>query len=271
MQMLYIWPYIAFFSFPVMLPSLMYNLLPLLTSKVVENLPKSLQGFHSASNNLPRLAILIPILATTLVTIHYNTLVHPFTLADNRHYTFYVFRLLTRHPLTKYLVSPLYLFFGWACISALAGMKPIEEEPTPIKKSDKGWPETKPRIPGYDADREAVRALSFILWLLTSALSLASTPLVEPRYFILPWMMWRIQIPLSSITNLREDNHSRARLAGTQKSGVLGALVDIFTRSHILNLETLWLLLVNAVTCYLFLYRGFSWPSEPSSIQRFMW
>ncbi len=36
-------------------------------------------------------------------------------------------------------------------------------------------------------------------------------------------------------------------------------------------LEVVWYLLVNLVTCYAFLYRGFEWPQEPGNVQRFMW
>jgi alpha-1,2-glucosyltransferase len=36
-------------------------------------------------------------------------------------------------------------------------------------------------------------------------------------------------------------------------------------------LETAWFLLINFVTGYVFLYRGFEWPQEPGLVQRFMW
>jgi alpha-1,2-glucosyltransferase len=35
--------------------------------------------------------------------------------------------------------------------------------------------------------------------------------------------------------------------------------------------ETFWFLLINTVTGYVFLYRGFEWPQEPGKVQRFMW
>jgi len=38
-----------------------------------------------------------------------------------------------------------------------------------------------------------------------------------------------------------------------------------------LVLETVWYIAINAVTGYLFLYRGFEWPQEPGKVQRFMW
>lgn len=37
-------------------------------------------------------------------------------LADNRHYTFYVWRkFFLKHKLAKFLPTPAYLFFGWRC------------------------------------------------------------------------------------------------------------------------------------------------------------
>lgn len=35
--------------------------------------------------------------------------------------------------------------------------------------------------------------------------------------------------------------------------------------------ETLWFVVVNIGTAYVFLYRGFEWPQEPGNVQRFMW
>lgn len=42
--------------------------------------------------------------------VHFNTVVHPYLLADNRHYTFYVWnRFYGRHQLAKYLIIPVYV------------------------------------------------------------------------------------------------------------------------------------------------------------------
>lgn len=55
-------------------------------------------------------------LALVLVAIQYFSPVHKFLLADNRHYTFYIWRkLFLKHRLAKFLPTPLYLFFGWRC------------------------------------------------------------------------------------------------------------------------------------------------------------
>jgi len=52
-----------------------------------------------------------------LVVVHFNTIVHPYLLADNRHYTFYIWkRLYEWYPITRYLLVPVYVtiwFWLW--------------------------------------------------------------------------------------------------------------------------------------------------------------
>ena len=44
------------------------------------------------------------------LVVHFNTIVHPYLLADNRHFTFYVWnRFYGRHAMAKYLAIPVYL------------------------------------------------------------------------------------------------------------------------------------------------------------------
>jgi hypothetical protein len=54
-----------------------------------------------------------------LLATHFNTIIHPFTLADNLHYVFYVFRILLLHPAFKYAAIPVYITFAWLVINAL--------------------------------------------------------------------------------------------------------------------------------------------------------
>lgn len=39
----------------------------------------------------------------------------------------------------------------------------------------------------------------------------------------------------------------------------------------ILFLEIVWFMIINAVTGYVLLYKGFEWPRELGQIQRFIW
>ena len=55
--------------------------------------------------------LLLVISAAASVIIRYNTLVHPYLLADNRHYTFYIWkRVFEYHPAGRFLMIPIYLF-----------------------------------------------------------------------------------------------------------------------------------------------------------------
>lgn len=46
-----------------------------------------------------------------VVIVYANTLVHPYLLADNRHYIFYIWnRFYGRYPLARYVIVPLYVF-----------------------------------------------------------------------------------------------------------------------------------------------------------------
>ena len=50
--------------------------------------------------------LLIPAM---LLTIHKFTIAHPYLVADNRHYTFYLWKnILNRHPLVRYSLAPVY-------------------------------------------------------------------------------------------------------------------------------------------------------------------
>ena len=50
-------------------------------------------------------------LALLAAVVHWNTLAHPYLLADNRHLTFYIWRrFLARHWAAKFLPVPAYMF-----------------------------------------------------------------------------------------------------------------------------------------------------------------
>lgn len=243
--MLYIWPYFTFFSLPLLYPyffdlAIYYRLLP-------SSLGLNIQEGHG---RFPRLIVAIPIIAAMTATIHYNTIVHPFTLADNRHYMFYVFRLLLRHPLIKYLAVPIYFICSWATLTALGDLHGQLIEPLKPQISSKKEKSQKPkaRNPLQRSVKATANRTSFLLiWLLATTLSLATAPLVEPRYLIVPWLMWRLHVARPSPQSSSKVHDPR------------------------LWLETVWFLVINIATGYLFLYRGFEWPQELGMVQRFMW
>ena len=264
-QMLYIWPYFTFFSWPLLYPYL--ATLPIgLLAKIPQIAPLETMLIFKRRRLLPRSWITAAFIAVACVVVHFNTIVHPFTLADNRHYTFYVFRLLMRPWWTKYAVTPVYILCGWASIQTL-GTRPISVAPNlngPVSgpNTPRATPSSARARPLALPDGGNSATTSFVLaWLATTALQLVNAPLVEPRYFILPWIFWRMHLPIHQ--HSAEEN--KTALSRQSRQSRLTAL------NNRLWLETTWLLLINAATGYIFLSWEFTWPQEPGKVQRFMW
>ena len=281
-QMLYIWPYFAFFSWPLLLIPLINIIAP------NAYLPKFLDRGLADKQKFPRILLMITIIAFMLLAVYFNTIVHPFTLADNRHYVFYIFRILLRyHPAVKYAVTPIYFLCAWATLIQLGAQtppaspplidssmiylsaadngksnhreveanqrSPREASPAPPRQALKPeiGSEIQAGISQQQQEDEQLRVSFVLVWLISTSLSVVTAPLVEPRYFIIPWVMWRLHLPRQSNTM---ESLTTARIAN-------------FSRL----LETLWFVVVNLITGYMFLFKGFEWPQEPGKVQRFMW
>ncbi|KAJ4333816.1 glucosyltransferase [Didymella glomerata] len=192
----------------------------------------------------PSLSQAILFVAAGLVAVHYNTIIHPYTLADNRHYVFYVFRLLLRHPALKYLAVPVYYVCFWLSIQSLA-------HPSADLENKNITLQAKPPGEAEKITKSPARISFVVIWLLTTALSVVTAPLVEPRYFIIPWIIWRLHVPYSPTT---------VSIGGRTYTTDLRVVV-----------EAVWLVAINQVLQYMFLYKTFTWPSEPGNLQRFLW
>ncbi|CCM00335.1 uncharacterized protein FIBRA_02365 [Fibroporia radiculosa] len=135
------------------------------------------------------------------VTIHEFTIHHPFLLSDNRHYTFYVWRrVFLLHPLMPYVLIPGYMACAWAWYLRIG------------------------------RDQTLLQNLLLPVFVLPT---LIPTPLLEPRYFLIPYILLRAQVtdvPLWAV------------------------LVEGF-----------WYGAVNLVTVYVFLYKA------RLDVGRFMW
>ncbi|UPR00254.1 alpha-1,2-glucosyltransferase [Chloropicon primus] len=71
------------------------------------------------------LLIAAPLLAAFCLVIRRYTLVHPYTLADNRHYTFYVWKnYLGRSEVHRVALAPLHLFSAGSLVHRLARTQP---------------------------------------------------------------------------------------------------------------------------------------------------
>ena len=132
---------------------------------------------------------------------------HPYLLADNRHYTFYIWRRILNPSnfFSDWTLPVILVFAGWQFFHSLS-------------HKDVLWK---------------------ILFMFCISLSLVPQKLLEFRYFIAPFVLWRLNI--SSPGSLQ------------------------------VNLEWLSNLCMNIMTVYIFLFRPFVWEYIPSQDQRFMW
>jgi len=263
--MLYIWPYFVFFSFPILYPFILNALIP------QESLPMFLRS-GSTKHQLPRMTVTVPAMGGMLAIVHYNTIVHPFTLADNRHYMFYVFRILLRYPIVKYLAVPLYFTCAWVVLTKLGGLPDQQDRPSVSARTRN---EKKQRLrstipPSRPPPATGTRASFLLMWLLATTLSLITAPLVEPRYFIIPWLIWRMHVAGPRPV---KDEEERSEASNSLISTSVRVLKDVFwvKHDHGLWLETAWFLFINGATAYIFLFWGYEWPQEPGNVQRFMW
>lgn len=151
--------------------------------------------------------IIVILSVVMVVTIALNTVVHPYLLADNRHYTFYIWRwFLGRHPLAKFLLVPLYIYAAWSVFSSLL------------------------------RSRGLLWTVSFYICVVAN---LVPQGLLEPRYFILPYIIFRLNLA----TSLK----------------VKALIIEIFIYFFI-----------NIYSLNLFLMHPFVMP-DADVLQRFMW
>lgn len=337
-QILYLWPLFAFFSLPLLLPyalstldfSRRFDLLntpsneethSVSTPSMKRNadkgkdekagkldparrlleIPSASRGYEKLRGFVSAMALLgIAVLSGLIV--RYNTIIHPFTLADNRHYMFYVFRYtIRRSAWIRYLLIVPYMASGWM-IWATSAMRDAwasddTQEASRSLRRPTPWtnhpfrvrqPEATDSISatknGKDKAQNSVEVLiadplaystdpmstwAALMLLMATSLSLVTAPLVEPRYFIVPWVMWRLQVPAWRPGRVA---------AGVGGRSVLGWVVRHCGRYDArLTLETAWFMAINLVTCYVFLAKPFVWRCEDGSVldggrlQRFIW
>ncbi|ORY58131.1 DIE2/ALG10 family-domain-containing protein [Pseudomassariella vexata] len=277
--------------------------------------PRVLQAFNYLGSlfKVHSVIVIALCLVAAFLIVHFNTIIHPFTLADNRHYMFYIFRYTIRRDMVRYLLVPIYILCGWLCWSRLYGLEhtwlvnpghisaagqlerwyhsPFEKTgPCSVIRPDTmagGQNTTSSQDRGViirqrtngkhtDAPTAPLRHLfidsttppptsTILILLLATSLSLVTAPLVEPRYFILPWVFWRLLVPRMDMRLLQ---------------GCHSPMLQHISRLKFdpcLVLETMWFLAINAGTMYIFITRPFYWKSDDGTVldggnvQRFMW
>jgi alpha-1,2-glucosyltransferase len=201
--MLYIWPPLAFFSAPLLLPSILGGV-----SRPIHYL-RSVLSLTSKRATLLSLPYTLLTIILSLAVVKYNTIIHPFTLADNRHYMFYVFRYtILRSPTIRLSLVAAYTACRWVVWDQLAGPSHTTPAPPPPQSPKQQQPTTKPTAEPPTQITNPPSTTTALLWLLTTALSLITAPLVEPRYFILPWVFYRLLLPSSSSSSSRPPSSS---------------------------------------------------------------
>ena len=260
------------------------------------------------------LLCLLPVTAGVAVAVvKYNTIIHPFTLADNRHYMFYVFRYTIRLPglFRFYLIAPYSLCAGLVLGALTLGDRtssalatsffnhPFLQPPPTVRKTvpapgpsgskkksgvdneagssteAKAAPPgnaphvLKARLDEVPSASQTAPLTTILLLFLATALSLVTAPLVEPRYFIIPWVMWRLHVPAWPTS---EMSPKLWRIPLVHQVLRLGRVMDLR-----LLLETAWFCAVNYATMLIFITRPFQWFAEDGTLldegrmQRFMW
>ncbi|KAF7549028.1 hypothetical protein G7046_g8477 [Stylonectria norvegica] len=365
-QMLYIWPFFAFFSLPLLLPyalpfiniarrfmnvkmakpSVSYDNEPSekrgsarkqkrteearARDKAAQG-PSDLQPPPPLSKSLNLIAAifdskmlwpvyLVATIVLSILVVRYNTIVHPFTLADNRHYMFYIFRYtIRRSALIRYLLIIPYTFSRWMTWGTMAGCSewlfishgnhcsayyhrsrpaPFTSHPFWINRSqlmqtNAAFPVTVPPVsPDIGATQqvelqqvldkdplllssEPASTSTGLILLLATTLSLITAPLVEPRYFIIPWVMWRLLVPA---WRLHDHEHLDSFIQSLKRNAHLAKVIRFFECYDLrLVLETVWFVAINVATGYLFLFKPYLWRAEDGRLldegrlQRFMW
>lgn len=103
-------------------------------------------------------------LIAAFVSVRYFSFAHPYLLADNRHYPFYIWRkVIHAHWLMKYLLIPLYVYSWWSIFNLLG------------KNQKKIW---------------------LLAYFFAAAAVLVPAPLIEFRYYTVPFYFLILHTPI---------------------------------------------------------------------------
>ncbi|KAI0321350.1 DIE2/ALG10 family-domain-containing protein [Amylostereum chailletii] len=185
-------------SAPKVLPDILPAFLPYAGKGGAHKLFKEVMARMFATRG--RVLVTLVLSAVMVATVKLFTIHHPFLLSDNRHYTFYVWRrIFMLHPIVPYLFIPGYIACAWAWFLR------VGEEQT---------------------------LLQTLLLPVCTLPILLPTPLLEPRYFLVPYILMRSQVEMPTWALLTEGG---------------------------------WYAAINAVTMWVFL------NMEREGVGRFMW
>lgn len=174
----------------------------------------------------------IPIL---FMFIQSFTIIHPFILADNRHLTFYIVRhFIIRTETSKYELLPFYHF------SFYIVYRMFKENSNIFKDKNNNY------------KRTVASPIMYYIYMLCTFGVVCLSPLFEPRYYILPYIFFRLftrpsDTPLINFWLLKEHN-TKIRYVG----------------------EILWLWFWTQALYLIFLQVTFEWE-DIAELQRIIW
>ena len=159
------------------------------------------------------------------------TFAHPYLLADNRHYTFYVWKMFFRdRPYMNLFLFPLYYVCGYSIFVA---------KTSSISK----------------------RGSLYSLYLfLCCALTLIPASLLEPRYFNVPLIITLLELPAPQSS---PDSSFKGEIMQ-----LINRKCVVSNKDFNYLLVLVLFLFVNIITVYVFLFETFS---DDNGVQRFMW
>jgi len=161
------------------------------------------------------------------VVVHYFTIPHPFILADNRHYIFYLWKnFIGRYWWFKYALCPFYS-------TAVLFMIPI-----------------------IISSKEKV--IVFSIWLLCTCVTLLPSPLIEFRYYMLPWLFLQFEIKPFGGEVVKKEKKEESAIQRSAIGKFVSSLYPVI----------IGYILVDIATLYVFLYKPFVYNGE---VGRFMW
>lgn len=106
--------------------------------------------------------LMICLIAVSFVIVHFNTVVHPYLLADNRHLVFYVWsRFYGKYWWFRYALVPVYIFSLYVIVKTIWNKHDIS---------------------------------FFIFYTVGVTILLASQSLLEIRYFLVPYIILRLKM-----------------------------------------------------------------------------
>jgi hypothetical protein len=194
---------------------------------------------------LPRAAVAVAVAAHLL---RRHSVEHPFLVADNRHFPFYVWRKVLHHPgrpWLKWALAPLYVAVAYLVAARLLGRGSARSSnssrsssASSVGRISSGSGSGSSGSSSRNDGGSGVSRLWLLIWFVASALVLVPSPLLEPRYFTTAVMVAHAHAP------------PRPSWKATAATGALFAAC-------------------NAAVLGLFLLRPFQWPD--GSTARFMW